>query len=234
MLTCCVEKCRSKYNTGQGGRAINYQMPPLDTMKTFTNTVVASIHDYINSERASLKHNQHKKRLPLDQTNSTSARQRVAGQPQGTTHRRATPGQDQPLGLRLLELSGDTVDLLLSGRLLVLHQLLIPRRHAPVVRLGHRRRIRPSRGGIQFGPVLLIRPSPYPRLSVQHQAGSPQIVFVVRGGELASLFPQLLGHGAHVVRLDLAAAADVADAHVVGSPGVPVHVPAGDDARLQS
>ena len=195
-------------------------------MKTFTSTI---------SRKSSRLH---QLRAGISQTSPTQKKLLTLVSSElnlhTSTRRRVASRQNQSLGIRLLELAGDVVDLLLRGRLLVLHQLLIPGRHAPVVRLGERRPVRPSGGSIELGPVLLIRPGPHPRLGMQHQACAPQIVFVVRGGKLATLFSKLLGDGSHVVRLDLAAASDVADAHVVGPPGVPVHVPAGDDAGLQS
>ena len=48
----------------------------------------------------------------------------------------------------------------------------------------------------------------------------------------APLGLQLLGDCPDVVRLDAAAAADVAHAQLVGRPGEPVHVPARVHARL--
>ena len=52
------------------------------------------------------------------------------------------------------------------------------------------------------------------------------------GSLSAPLGLQLLGDGPDVVRLDAAAAADVAHAQLVGRPGEPVHVPARVHARL--
>ena len=52
------------------------------------------------------------------------------------------------------------------------------------------------------------------------------------GSLSAPLGLQLLGDCPDVVRLDAAAAADVAHAQLVGRPGEPVHVPARVHARL--
>ena len=49
----------------------------------------------------------------------------------------------------------------------------------------------------------------------------------------AALRLQLLGDGPDVVRLDAAAAADVAHTQLVGLPRVLVHLPPGAQARLQ-
>jgi len=71
------------------------------------------------------------------------------------------------------------------------------------------------------------------RLGVHVESGSPRRVFVGRRWHVAAFRRQLLGHGADVIRLKAAAAADVAYPELVRVTRVLVRVPASVQTRLQ-
>ena len=62
--------------------------------------------------------------------------------------------------------------------------------------------------------------------------GEADVGLLGAGGQRAALRLQLLGHGAHVVTLEAAAAADDAHAELVRGPGEPGRLPPGDLPRL--
>ena len=77
-------------------------------------------------------------------------------------------------------------------------------------------------------------PCPDPRFRVHLETGAPRVVLLRRRRKSSAAFGrQLLGDGAGVVRLEAAAAADVAHPEVVRSTGVVLYVPTRTDARLQ-
>lgn len=86
----------------------------------------------------------------------------------------------------------------------------------------------------QTSNTSLLSPGSDPGLGVHLQTGSPAAVFLWRGGEEAPLGGQLLCDRPDVVGLETAAAADEADAGVVGLSGELVHVPARQDPGLQT
>ena len=63
--------------------------------------------------------------------------------------------------------------------------------------------------------------------------GEADVGLLGAGGQRAALLLQLLGHGAHVVALKAAAAADDAHAELVRGPGEPGRLPPGDLTGLQ-
>jgi hypothetical protein len=126
-----------------------------------------------------------------------------------------------------LELSQpeDGLLLLLRGLLLVLLHLFVPLGHTPGVWPAQGRTVGPSTGRLQLLPILTIGPCPQPGTHAHDQASAPEAVLLRAGGQTAALLPQLLRDGPDVIRLKSAAAANVADAQVVGLPRVLVHVP---------
>lgn len=81
---------------------------------------------------------------------------------------------------------------------------------------------------------LSVSPGSDPGFGVHFQSAAPHAVFLRRLGQESSLDGELLGHGADVIRLEPAAAANITDAGLIGLPGVLLHLPAGQDPRLQS
>ena len=77
-------------------------------------------------------------------------------------------------------------------------------------------------------------PRSNPRLCVHFQATSPEAVLLGRSGQETPLGGQLLSQGTDVIGFESAAASDIADAGSVRFPGVFLHVPSGQDPRLQS
>ena len=78
----------------------------------------------------------------------------------------------------------------------------------------------------------LLIPGSDPRLGVHLQTPSPLGVFVGRWWNVAALRCQFFGHGAYVIRLKTAAAADVANAEITRLTGVLVSIPASEQARF--
>lgn len=69
---------------------------------------------------------------------------------------------------------------------------------------------------------------------MQGQAAAPVAVLLGAGGQETPLRRQLLGQRPGVIGLKPTAASDVTDAGVVRFPGVFLHVPSGQDPRLQT
>jgi len=69
---------------------------------------------------------------------------------------------------------------------------------------------------------------------VHLQTSAPVAVLLGAGRQETPLGGQLLSQGTDVIGLEATAAPDVADAGIVGLPGVFLHVPPGQDPRLQT
>ena len=116
------------------------------------------------------------------------------------------------------------LDVCSGGGLPLLLQYLVPLGHPPVVRAGHGWTVGPTCCRLHLLPVLPAGPGPDPGLGVHHQSPGPGDVLLTRGWQTAPLLSQLLRNGPDVVGQEPAAAPDVADTHVVGLPGKPMHL----------
>lgn len=77
-------------------------------------------------------------------------------------------------------------------------------------------------------------PSSDPWLRVHLQATAPAAMLLGASGLKAPLGCQLLSQGTDVIGLKSTTASDVTDTSVVRFPGIFLHVPSGQDPRLQT